>query len=141
MPIFSVRAELYPTEDTASVRRAVANLFPDSTVTEEGAFLVCHPAEITQLITLITGQKTRYAFVEELSRKTEGNGFRILLNKQAALAGRVNIVDEPKPLGSIEFSGVVDNPVIYFEKLLDITGYVSSRQEGDSLGRYTQDGE
>ena len=139
--MFSVRAELYPTEDTASVRRAVASLFPDSTVTEEGTFLVCHPADITQLITLITEQKTRYAFVEQLSRKTEGNGFRILLNKQAALAGRVNIVDEPKPLGSIEFSGVVDNPVIYFEKLLDITGYVSSRQEGDSLGSYAQDGE
>ena len=46
-----------------------------------------------------------------------------------------------EPLGSIEFSGVVDNPVIYFEKLLDITGYVSSRQEGDSLGSYAQDGE
>ncbi len=127
MASYSVRAELFPTEDPAAVRNAILNIFPDSTIISDGNFLLCKPAEIDQLIRLVTEQKTRVAFVEEIDRKTQGNGFRMRLNKQAALAGRVNIADEPKPLGCIEFGCDVTNPVIHFEKLLDVVGCVSSK--------------
>ncbi|MBX8636461.1 MAG: hypothetical protein KIY09_08505 [Thermoplasmata archaeon] len=134
---FSARVELYPTEDPNAVRKALMNLFPESVITDGGSFLACVPENIDQLVALITEQKIRYAFIEQINRNTEGNRFRINLNKQAALAGRVNIADEPKPLGSIELSGETENPVLYFEKLLDILGYVSSRWENDE-SRLTQ---
>ena len=134
---FSARVELYPTEDPNAVRKALMNLFPESVITDGGSFLACVPENIDQLVALITEQKIRYAFIEQINRNTQGNRFCINLNKQAALAGRVNIADEPKPLGSIELSGETENPVLYFEKLLDILGYVSSRWENDE-SRLTQ---
>jgi predicted RNA binding protein with dsRBD fold (UPF0201 family) len=131
MTDFYVRAELFPTEDPARVKNAVSNLFPDVRLIEEGNFLLCRPVEIGPLLKLIADQKIKYAFVEEINRNAEGSRFCIKFNKQAALAGRVNITDEPKPLGSIELSGEVNNPVLYFEKLLSIVGYVTSRQGKD----------
>ncbi len=131
MTDFYVRAELFPTEDPARVKNAVSNLFPDARLTGEGNFILCRPVEIGPLLKLIADQKIKYAFVEEINRNAEGSRFCIKFNKQAALAGRVNIIDEPKPLGSIELSGEVNNPVLHFEKLLGVAGYVTSRQGKD----------
>lgn len=84
-------------------------------------------SEVTHLLELITEQKIRFAFLEEVARNVHGTHFSVELNKQAATAGRVNIVDEPRPLGCILLEGEVEQPVLFFEKMLNAEGYISSR--------------
>lgn len=126
-PVFTASARIFPTEDPVLVYASVTNLFPDSTLTAGEDQVKAAVSGIDHLVRLVTEQKTRYSFLEAVSRGCEGNRFRVTLNKQAASVSRVNLVDEPRPLGWIEFSGVVDNPVEYFEKMLDIPGYITSR--------------
>ena len=127
MGTFNVQARIFPTEDPLKVSAAIINLFPDSSVscTEDTASASVN--SVDHLAKLLTDQKTRYSFLDALNSGCSGNRFSVRLNKQAASVSRVNVVDEPKPLGWLEFSGEVWEPVVYFEKLLDAAGYISAR--------------
>lgn len=135
MGTFNVQARIFPTEDPSKVAAAIINLFPDSSVscTEDSA--LASVRSVDHLARLLIDQKTRYSFLDALNEGCSGNGFSIRLNKQAASVSRVNVVDEPKPLGWLEFSGKVEEPVVYFEKLLDAVGYISARSERRHEGK------
>lgn len=124
---FRASARVFPTEDPSSVSRALLNLFPEARLTAGTESIVAEFDSIEHLAKLLTDQKTRYSFLDAVNGGCEGDSFVLNLNKQAATVSRVNVVDEPKPLGSIEFSGMVAEPVMYFEKMLDAVGYITAR--------------
>ena len=124
---FRASARVFPTEDPSRVSRALLNLFPDARITAGKESIVAEFDSVDHLAQLLTDQKTRYSFLDALNEGCDGNHFVLSLNKQAATVSRVNVVDEAKPLGSIEFSGTVADPVMYFEKILDVMGYISAR--------------
>ncbi len=134
---FKATCRIFPTEDPQKVSAALINLFPGAQLAIAADGATADFAEVDNLARLVTEQKTRYAFMDALNRGCSGNRFAISLNKQAAFVSRVNVVDEPKPLGSIEFSGEIDEPIVFFEKMLDVVGYITSRirhreeKEGD----------
>ncbi len=128
MPPFSLSAKIFPTEDPSKIASAMLNLIPDATLTRKSGLITASSTNVEHIVKLVTDQKTRYAFLEAVNSGCSGNSFTVYLNKQAAFVSRVNIVDEPGPLGSIEFSGAVDEPVVFFEKMLDIVGYITSRE-------------
>ncbi len=131
---FAVRAEAYPTEDVEKIKTAILSIFPSVELITDGNIIRGEVTDVQNLIQLVTEQKIRYSFVEEIKRNCTNSGFSILLNKQAAFAGKVNTVDEPKPLGEILFSGNIDYPLLYFEKLLGIQGNLSGRgKEADPV--------
>lgn len=131
---FKATSRIFPTEDPLKVSAALTNLFPGAQLEVTEDSVTATFGEVDNLARLVTDQKTRYAFLDALNRGCTGNHFALSLNKQAASVSRVNVVDEPKPLGSIEFSGELDEPIVYFEKLLDIAGYVTSRMRGREEG-------
>ena len=124
---FRASARVFPTEDPSRVSRALLNLFPEARITAAEGSVVAEFDSIEHLAQLLTDQKTRYSFLDAVNGGCDGDHFVLNLNKQAATVSRVNIVDEPKPLGSIEFSGTVNDPVMYFEKMLDVVGYITAR--------------
>lgn len=105
------------------------NLFPEAKIAAGTDLIVADFESIDHLATLVTEQKTRYSFLDAVNEGLEGDHFVVRLNKQAATVSKVNVVDEPKPLGNIEFSGTVADPVMYFEKVLDVVGYISARTQ------------
>ncbi|MBX8643477.1 MAG: hypothetical protein KIY12_01930 [Thermoplasmata archaeon] len=132
MASFYVISEIYPTEDAEKVRISVINLFPETNIIIRKGRLEGEIKDIQHLMNMVIEQKIRYAFLESIHRHSDIASFSISLNKQAAFAGKVNLVDEPKPLGEIVFRGEVREPVIYFEKMLGIQGYISAREQTTS---------
>ncbi len=140
---FRVDCIVFPTEDPEKVSAAISNLFPGAELRVRNDRVDGSFDDIENLARLVTDQKTRYAFLDAIYRGCRGDSFSVELNKQAASVSRVNVVDEPKPLGSLHFSGELAEPVSFFEKMLDITGYLTSRSErrnnreseGDTSGR------
>jgi predicted RNA binding protein with dsRBD fold (UPF0201 family) len=128
MGTFVVRAEIYPTEDEEKIRTAIHSIFPAAELRTEGNIIEGEVRDLHTLIEIVIDQNIRYSFIEEIGRNSTNSGFSIMLNKQAAFAGKVNTVDEPKPLGEILFTGNIDNPLLYFEKLLGIQGYLSGKE-------------
>lgn len=126
---FRASARVFPTEDPSKVSGALLNLFPDARMTNSSDGVVAEFDNIDNLARLVTDQKTRYSFMDAMNEGCSEDHFVMTLNKQAATVSRVNVVDEPKPLGNIEFSGTVSDPVMYFEKILDVVGYLSARTQ------------
>lgn len=137
MGTFRASARIFPTEDPLMVSRTITNLFPEAVVSVSDDKVSATIPVINNLAKLLLDQKTRYAFLDALREACDDNHFSLRLNKQAASVSRVNIVDEPKPLGWLEFSGEVEDPVSYFEKMLDAVGYITARTDGHVAARET----
>jgi predicted RNA binding protein with dsRBD fold (UPF0201 family) len=127
MPEYSVSAPVYPSENGEAVLTALRTLFPEARLTRMDKGISGTADSIAHLLELIIEQKIRYSFLEELARNFRGECFSIQLNKQAATVGKVNLVDETKPLGNISLSGKVERGIIFFERELKAEGYISSR--------------
>ncbi|MBC7108348.1 MAG: hypothetical protein H5T41_06140 [Methanomassiliicoccales archaeon] len=103
MSIITVRAKCYPTEDPERVKRAILNIFPESTLTEYEDGFIANTASVEKLSELIRNMKILDSARAVLLRGREGNKVRFRINKQVAFVGKLSFVeDRDPPLGSIE---------------------------------------
>ncbi len=126
---FWANAPVFPSEDPDKVEAALLSLFPEAATERAPGRISASFDSVEHLVRLITDQKTRYAFLQAVGRSSTGSRFSLKLNKQAACVSKVNVVDEPKPLGSIEFGGELPDPLLYFEKELDAVGFLTARRD------------
>lgn len=116
---FKARTPYKPTEDLNRVIQAISNLFDyDSLeIDEEEVIVKGDVRSLQKLQEALEKRRIRSAARRIMSKNTVQGKFRFLLNKQAALVGVVNLVedDETSPLGDIEVEIETDN----IEELLD----------------------
>lgn len=89
-----------PTESLSRVRSALLNLFPDLRLQEKDDVVSGETESLDRLRELIRNQKIRDTIRAQLLHARRDQRTRILLNKQAAFAGRVNVA-ESAPLGVV----------------------------------------
>ncbi|MDH7509016.1 MAG: RNA-binding domain-containing protein [Methanomassiliicoccales archaeon] len=103
MPIITVRARCYPTEDPEKVKRAIYNIFPESTLMESEDGFVANATSVEKLSELIRNMKILDSARAVLLRGREGNMVKFRINKQVAFVGKLSFIeDRDPPLGSIE---------------------------------------
>lgn len=116
-----VEVEVRPTEDKDKVKRAVTNIFGVGGVFEEepapgkGTLLryTCEGLECLKTMHRLLRQQRILDTARSIMRRGRGEGVIVfLLNKQAALAGRVSFVSDPaeSPLGPIRVVIFYDHP-------------------------------
>jgi len=109
--IFAIQVEVHPTEDPERVRAAVLALFPDAA--EEPArpgtvrFSARDPSALAEKL---ARQRIRDTARAVFLRSLRSGRIRFLLNKQAALAGRVNFPEPGAPLGDLEVEVATEHP-------------------------------
>lgn len=103
MSTVTVRAKCYPTEDPERVKRAILNIFPESTLIEYEDGFLANTVSIQRLSELIRNMKILDSARAVLLRGRQGNTVRFRINKQVAFIGKLSFVeDRDPPLGSIE---------------------------------------
>ena len=102
MPLITIKAPCFPTEDPEKVRKAILNLFPDSLVEDEGGAIVAKTGSLGRFKELVRSHRILDATRRMLLRGRQGNGTSFMINKQVAFVGKVSYVEERLPLGSIE---------------------------------------
>jgi hypothetical protein len=101
--VFStISAKCYPTEDPAKVERAVLNLFPGSEVERSAYAITAKTSSLERFKELIRNHRILDATRRVMVQGTNGNGTRFVLNKQAALSGKVSFLDGKVALGGIQ---------------------------------------
>lgn len=104
MDAVRVEVPVRATEDPEKVREAVMNVFPDLEVESGGDFLKGkgNIESLSELREALERRRIRLTAREILLKNIRGKSTRIYINKQAALIGRVNVLEEPiTPLGDI----------------------------------------
>jgi predicted RNA binding protein with dsRBD fold (UPF0201 family) len=102
MALVTVSARFYPTEDPAKVERAVLNLFPGSEVERSADAILAKTSNLERFKELIRNHRILDATRKVMVRGTSGNGTRFVVNKQAALSGKVSFLDGKVALGGIQ---------------------------------------
>jgi predicted RNA binding protein with dsRBD fold (UPF0201 family) len=105
----TLEARVYPTEDPQLVRQAMLNIFPDAVDDEElhGATgagpstVVMRSGDTGKLARRVAEQMIRDSARSALLRSAGAGRLDFCLNKQAALANRVNFTDCGSLLGDI----------------------------------------
>ncbi len=94
-------AKVFPTEDPAKVRQALLNLFPgaDLVVGEYGMAAIT--ADLSHFMEQVRRQRILDAMRATLLRGVEADQITFCLNKQAAFAGKISMVEGNVPLGAI----------------------------------------
>lgn len=113
-----VEAEVKPTEVQKKVEAAVKKIFPTLTLERSGNFLVGESTDVDSLSRL--HQLLRQQMILDTARRAmisnrRGNSTQILLNKQVAYVGKVNLTNGESPLGPIKV--ILEAPNI--ERLID----------------------
>jgi predicted RNA binding protein with dsRBD fold (UPF0201 family) len=101
----AIEAPIHPTEDPERVFRAVKCLFPDVVPGE-----TYRSQDIRTLAARISELMIKDTARVLLLRSIRGNVLRFHLNKQAALAGKVNFTDGNSVLGDITVSITDEEP-------------------------------
>ena len=108
--LVDITCSIYPTEDTHLVSTAVKNLFPTADIEVDDNTIhttLASRDDVEWLRSRIFELRIIDATRSRLQANVRGASTRLLLDKQAALFGRVRIVDdseESPPLGCIEVS-------------------------------------
>lgn len=104
----SLRAVIYPTENSEKVSEAVKNIFPDLRLEvekREGYSIIKGKAEgrkaLEKLYKMLRKEKILDTARNTLMRTKQENKVFFTINKQAAYVGRLNLSAE-SPLGAIE---------------------------------------
>ncbi|MFB2623882.1 MULTISPECIES: RNA-binding domain-containing protein [Methanothermobacter] len=104
MDTVRVEVPVRATEDPEKVREAVMNVFPDLEIEGYGDFLKGegNTESLSELREALERRRIRLTARGILIKNMRGKSTRIYINKQAALIGRVNVLEEPiTPLGDI----------------------------------------
>jgi len=110
---FIIQTSVYPTEDPDRVAAAVRNIFPDAAPRQkEGAVerLVYEASDPAMLAEKMANQRIRDTARAILVRSLRSGTISFRLNKQAALAGRVNFADLGSALGDLAVTVQTEHP-------------------------------
>ncbi len=135
-----VSAMVNPTEDQEKVGRAIANIFPNVRLAEEGlgngSALLRGSSEgleaLDRLKSLIGAERIRSAAKAILSSSKIGNALEFHLHKQAAFAGKISF-SQPfgeSPLGPISVRVECDDPDALIEWLTEPAARGSEGRSG-----------
>lgn len=102
---FEISAPVNPTEEKAKVKKALENVFPFTEIKEEESLL--HGSGDDKEGLLALKEHIRQQQIKETARafflgNLNGEKLSFSLNKQAAIMGKVNFVDFPISLGTID---------------------------------------
>jgi predicted RNA binding protein with dsRBD fold (UPF0201 family) len=97
----TVVARCHPTEDTAKVAQAIANLFPDAVFKGDDP-VVASAQDAQAFAERLIQQRIRSAARAAMLRGVSGSETTFHLNKQVAAAGKVSFSEEEHPLGDLE---------------------------------------
>jgi predicted RNA binding protein with dsRBD fold (UPF0201 family) len=123
--LVTVRTPCLPTEDPEKVRKAVLNLFPESTIEEKGGVIIARTGTLWRFRELVRSHRIIDATRRIMLRGKQGNSTSFLINKQVAFIGKISYVEEKLPLGSIEVSIEDDD----LDKLIDALAPVTVNGE------------
>jgi len=90
------------TEDSARIRQALLNLFPDATIEEKEGQMAAISGDAGNFREMLKNQRIRDTARQFLSRRVRNGMLTFKLNKQAAYAGKVNFAVVSHPMGEIE---------------------------------------
>jgi predicted RNA binding protein with dsRBD fold (UPF0201 family) len=116
-------ADIKSTEDPEKVKKSIVNIFPDIKVEEKDNEIVGYSEEedvLSRFIELVYSEAIRDSVNMVLKEGTQGGKISFSMNKQAALAGRVNL-SRVSPLGPIKVKIYVENPYEYIDKIVPKT--------------------
>lgn len=102
-------ASCFPTEDREKVRQAVLNLLPDAQLEDGERSVTGRSDNGDALRDMIHDQHIRDTARSVMLRGVQGSTTRFVLNKQAALMGKVSFLDGPVALGGIEVTIEADD--------------------------------
>jgi len=108
-----IRAEVHPSESPDKVMAAINNVAPDTYgIDIRPDEIICKAGVLTAeriVSTAITG-RTFVTLIRLLKRGKHKGGYDLLLNKQAAFAGKINLCEhaEESPLGPIVMTFDID---------------------------------
>jgi len=109
----SIRTPIHETEAQEKVERAIRNIFPDAALERANNYIKGISSTLETFATLLRKQQIRATAKAELMRGLTLDSFEFTLNKQVALAGKVNFSQDP--LGPIFVRVVAPLP----EELID----------------------
>lgn len=95
-------ARWYPTEDAERVRRCLLNIFPDAELREEEGKVTATTGTLSRFKELIRNHRILDSTRAVMLRGMADDAIRFLLNKQAALVGKISFAEGSAPLGHIE---------------------------------------
>ncbi len=129
-----VEAEVRPTEAQEKVEAAIKKIFPTLELVRAGNSVVGESADIdslSRLHQLLRQQAILDAARSAMFARRRGGSTQIMLNKQVAFAGKVNLTDGESPLGPI----IVTLEAPDIERLID---YLAPRtREGKPIREIT----
>jgi predicted RNA binding protein with dsRBD fold (UPF0201 family) len=98
----TIAARCYPTEDPAKVERAILNLFPGSEVERSSDAIVAKTGRLERFKELIRNHRILDATRAVMLREAQEGRTRFVLNKQAAMSGKVSFQEGKAALGGIQ---------------------------------------
>ncbi len=109
---FTIETSVHPTEDPDRVAAAIRNIFPDAAPKGLGAGerLVYEAADPAMLAEKMANQRIRDTARAILVKSLRSGNISFRLNKQAALAGRVNFADLGSALGDLAVTVQTEHP-------------------------------
>ena len=121
MATVTLMARCYPTEDPGRVERAVLNLFPGSVVERSADAILAKTDGLERFKELIRNYRILDATRKVMVKGTSGNAIRFMVNKQAALAGKVSYLDGKVALGGIQVAIEVEDPGALIDEVAPAT--------------------
>jgi predicted RNA binding protein with dsRBD fold (UPF0201 family)/dephospho-CoA kinase len=91
----SVRTPIHETEAQDKVECAIRNIFPDAALERSNNLIKGTSHTLETLASLLRVQRIRSAAHVELMKRVSSSSFEFVLNKQAALVGKVNFWQDP----------------------------------------------
>ncbi len=131
-----INAPVFPTEDRARVRAAVAALFPDAHFDSEGpeGAVAARARDLRRMAEILRHSRIRDTARQVLKDAVGRDGvIRLRLNKQAATAARVNFQTGSHVLGALEVEITAADPDTLAEELTWIEGESDERLLGTKL--------
>jgi predicted RNA binding protein with dsRBD fold (UPF0201 family) len=132
----AVSVRVFPTEDPARVKAAVAAIFPDARFQGEGSAgaISARARDMRRMAEILRHSRIRDTARQVLKDALGADGvIRLHLNKQAATAARVNFVTGAEVLGALEVEISAPDPDALAEELTWIEGESDERLFGTKL--------
>jgi predicted RNA binding protein with dsRBD fold (UPF0201 family)/dephospho-CoA kinase len=93
--VISLRTPINETESQEKVERAILNIFPDAVLERLDDFIEGTSSTLETFSTLLRMQRIRATAKTELMKGIALDSFEFYLNKQVAMAGKVNFSQDP----------------------------------------------
>ena len=120
-----ITTSVFPTEAEQRVRDAVQNIFPDAKCEMEKEIMAAKAHDLKQFSTKLKDQRIRDSARSVLRRSIAHGRIEFNLNKQAALAGKVNFTEGDSILGDIVVRIDTGEP----EELIDLLTRKKERED------------